>query len=98
MRQPEDIRSVLEWMAHGAVLKIHRDVDGSKRYLVHPLDGAPIPIGSVTISRMKRTGLICSNQKFPASTYLLTEKALALLNLTEQDGPIPISPRGFPPG
>lgn len=68
-------RQLLEVMAEGATLKSHRDVEGHKVYLLHRLEtGSPRPISSTIVETLYRQGLIESNQKFPAATYLLTDK------------------------
>jgi hypothetical protein len=72
-------RLVLLAMAGGATLKMHRTLDGEKRCLLHPLDGAPVEIERTTVERLKRRGLILANMKFPAATYLLTESGVAAL-------------------
>ena len=35
-------------MRDGASLKIHRDLDGDKQHLLHPLDGEPEPVAART--------------------------------------------------
>jgi len=58
----------------GGTLKVHRDLEGSKIYLLHPLEGPPLTFQGATVRRLEIQGLIESNKKFPAATYLLTEK------------------------
>ena len=95
MQLNERQRTVLGQMADGAVLKVHRDLDGTKRYLLHPLDGQAITIEPGVVAQLKRRKLISSNQKFPTSTYLLTEKALGVLEAPREDGANPVTPRDF---
>lgn len=66
---------LLERMVKGATLKSHRDLDGRKIYLLHHLEECPpITISPTLIETLYQQGLIESNQKFPAATYLLTDK------------------------
>ena len=66
-------------MRDGATLKIHRDLDGQKEHLLHPLQGEPQPVSAALVDSLRNLGLIQSNFKFPAATYVLTDKALAAL-------------------
>ena len=66
---------LLEFMATGATLKSHRDLEGHKIYLLHHLgELSPTTISPILIETLYQQGLIESNQKFPAATYLLTDK------------------------
>jgi hypothetical protein len=62
----------------GDTLKDHRYLDGSKVYKLHPLDGPPETVHRATVEVLRRRGLIESNKKFPAATYLLTPAGRAL--------------------
>jgi hypothetical protein len=64
--------SVLRAMAAGWTLKAHRDLEGGKRYLLHPLAGAPEAVDGAAVQRLVAQGLIDSNKKFPAATFWLT--------------------------
>ena len=66
-------QQILEALAQGATLKIHRSLDGKKVVKLHLLDGTERLIGRSTVEALKSQGLIDSNKKFPAATYLLTE-------------------------
>lgn len=66
--------TVLTGLAEGCTLKSHRNLDGEKAYQLHPLDGKPAPVDWAVVDALKQRGLIDSNKKFPAATYLLTEK------------------------
>lgn len=71
-------RSLLAAVAAGDVLKVHRTVDGEKVYRLHPLDGAPeVEIAPRDVEMLLRQGLIDSNMKFPAATFLITPKGVA---------------------
>jgi hypothetical protein len=65
---------ILHALIDGATLKAHRYLDGAKLYKLHPLDGPAEPVERETVDHLKQQGLIKSNMKFPAATYLLTEK------------------------
>ena len=75
----------------GDTLKSHRDIDGNKAYKLHPLSGPAIVISGGVVDKLKKRGLISSNQKFPAATYLLTEKGKLQANLLEPDATGPLS-------
>lgn len=73
-------RDLLEAMRDGATLKVHRELDGQKIHLLHPLAGDPLPIPAGLVDSLRDRGLIQSNLKFPAATYLLTDRALEILS------------------
>ena len=73
---PESVR-ILRGMAAGATLKAHRMLDGEKTHRLHPLDGPALTVDSAAVEFLKDHGLIRSNMKFPAATYLLTESGVA---------------------
>ena len=72
-------RTLLRAMLDGAALKVHRDLDGNKTHLLHPLTGEPTPVAAELVESLRVLGLIQSNLKFPAATYLLTDRALDAL-------------------
>ena len=61
-------------LAQGSTLKAHRDLDGSKIYRLHPLAGTVRELNRSLVDRLQKRGLIDSNKKFPAATFLLTEQ------------------------
>ena len=65
---------VLKSIYRGCTLKSHRYLDGGKIYQIHPLDGPPETVQRAAVEYLKEHGLIDSNKKFPAATYLLTPK------------------------
>jgi hypothetical protein len=73
-------RDILKAMLDGATLKVHRDLDGDKQHLLHPLHGDPQPVAAGLVESLRDRELIQSNLKFPAATYLLTDKALEVLS------------------
>ncbi len=72
-------RSLLQAMSEGATLKSHRELDGQKVHLLHPLHADPQPVPPALVESLRDLGLIQSNLKFPAATYVLTDRALAAL-------------------
>ncbi len=73
-------RDLLLAMREGATLKNHRDLDGQKVHLLHPLGGDPQPVSLALVESLRALGLIQSNLKFPVATYVLTDTALAALS------------------
>jgi hypothetical protein len=73
-------RELLRAMAGGAILKAHRDLDGAKTHLLHLLEGEAQPVDASLVESLRDLGLIQSNLKFPAATYLLTDKALEVIS------------------
>ena len=70
-------KTVLQAMSHGDTLKTHRYFDGTKVCRLHPLNSADgCEIDTLVVNQLKALGLISSNMKFPAATYLLTQKGL----------------------
>jgi hypothetical protein len=68
-------QSVLAALAQGATLKAHRSLDGAKVHRLHPLDGGPAQaVDPGTVAALHELGLVESNMKFPAATYLLTDR------------------------
>jgi hypothetical protein len=49
-------------------------LDGTKIYQLHPLHGDAETIDRAAVDYLKECGLIDSNKKFPAATYVLTAK------------------------
>lgn len=68
-------KRVLLAIAQGWTLKSHRFLDGRKVYRLHPLDeGDEESVAWETVDALRDKELIDSNKKFPAATYLLTDK------------------------
>ena len=78
-------RNLLRAMLDGASLKAHRDLDGAKTHLLHLLAGDPLPIAAELVESLRSLGLIQSNLKFPAATYVLIDRALSALAAFEGD-------------
>ncbi len=88
-------RALLEALAEGHVLKVHRTVDGAKVYRLHRLDGQEERVPGRVVRDLERRGLIESNMKFPAATFMLTERGRALVAPGSRDRSGPVGPRGF---
>ena len=66
---------VLKALANGIVLKGHRSIEGEKVYKLHAMDGSEIEIIAPDVMDfLKENKLIHSNMKFPAASFLLTDK------------------------
>lgn len=66
-------RQLLAALQAGDVLKVHRTLDGAKQHRLHPLDGSPTrTVAAADVEALLSAGLIASNMKFPAATFLLT--------------------------
>jgi hypothetical protein len=71
--------ALVQALAAGHTLKDHRFLDGRKQHTLHRLDGTTFQVGAAVVDRLRREGVIASNKKFPAATYLLTEKGRRLV-------------------
>lgn len=78
MRLSPAQRDLLRAMRDGATLKAHRTLDGEKIHCLHPLAGEPAPVPAALVASLRELGLIQSNMKFPAATYILTERGANL--------------------
>ncbi len=82
-------QSVVRLLAQGWTLKSHRNLDGDKDYVLHPLDdGFAQEVTAATVRALLEAGLVDSNKKFPAATYLLTERGKALAAGDDEQGPL----------
>lgn len=90
---PAQLR-LLRTMAAGHVLKVHRTLDGVKTYRLHRLDGGEETVSARVVRGLERRGLIESNMKFPAATFLLTERGRRVAVGPAGDRG-PVGPRGF---
>jgi len=70
---------ILRAMRNGAALKVHRTLDGEKVHRLHPLDGEPETVERDVVESLVALGLVQSNLKFPAATYVLTDAGLRIL-------------------
>jgi hypothetical protein len=79
MRLSDTHKRVLLAVAGAWFLKSHRDIEGSKVYKLHPLEGPEQIVPAGVVDDLVEQGLIDSNKKFPAATFWLTEKGKALV-------------------
>ena len=87
--------AVLRAIAQGGTLKTHRSMDGEKISQLHPLDAPAYDVDPEVVSSLKRRKLIRSNMKFPAATYLLTDRGRAVATkLADLDGD-PLGPHNY---
>lgn len=95
MRLTTEQQRVLAALQTGQHLKVHRTPDGLKRYRLHHADGSAAgEVSADTADRLERSGLIESNMKFPAATFLLTEKGNAAASRITGSAQRPAGPRG----
>lgn len=73
-------QDLLAAMANGQFLKAHRDIEGNKTYLLHPLEGEAQVVNGEDVQQLVEAGLIDSNKKFPAATFWLTEQGKTVWN------------------
>ncbi|HEX9925959.1 MAG TPA: hypothetical protein VGD99_25100 [Anaerolineae bacterium] len=88
-------QNVLRALVKGATLKSHRHLDGTKVYKLHPLAEPTETISRKTIEALRARTLIHSNQKFPAATYLLTEKGKEAALGLDESSHLPLSASNF---
>lgn len=84
---------LLQGLVNGCTLKSHRDLDGHKIYQLHPLVGPAQSISYHTVKQLQRRGFIAGNHKFPAATYLLTDKGKRVAETLTDDPLQPVSAR-----
>jgi hypothetical protein len=77
LRVDETQQRVLLALASGAMLKVHRTLDGEKAHRLHAGDGTGTEVDAAVVASLLVQGLIESNMKFPAATFLLTEAGVA---------------------
>lgn len=96
MRLNDAQRAVLVALQAGDRLKVHRTVDGEKRYLLHRIDESGVSaVDAAVVASLERGGLIESNMKFPAATFLLTDKGIAVAAKLTGSTQMPMGPRNF---
>lgn len=87
---------LLAALAEGWTLKSHRHLDGTKIYQLHPLTGSrPVVVHAEIVAVLRDQGLIDSNKKFPAATYLLTEKGRSRVDALSKSKNIPLAATGW---
>lgn len=76
-------KRVMLAIAEGWTLKSHRYLDGRKEYRLHPLgEGEAESVAWETVEKLREQELIDSNKKFPAATYLLTDKGREVVDVS----------------
>ena len=88
-------KQVLTALIEGHTLKSHRYLDGTKTYKLHPLDGTAETVRWSTVEALKDRGLIDSNKKFPAATYLLTEKGRQIASTLAESKVEPLTAKNY---
>jgi len=86
MRLTTEQRTLLQAMAHGSTLKVHRTLDGAKDYRLYSLDRAAENVARSNVEALQKQGLIDSNKKFPAATFWLTDAGRACLDSSDPHG------------
>jgi hypothetical protein len=71
-RLPPSHTALLRALLDGATLKVQRTLDGEKVHRLYPLEGDPALVDREIVEQLVQAGLLASNMKFPAATYLLT--------------------------
>lgn len=96
MRLTIEQAQLLAALQTGKHLKVHRTADGEKAYRLHRVDGSETgDVSATAIASLERAGYIESNMKFPAATFLLTEKGRAAAARITGTTQTPAGPRGF---
>lgn len=96
MRLSSAQRAILAAMQAGDRLKVHRAVDGDKSYRLHRLeDNHACAVAATAVDGLARAGLIESNMKFPAATFLLTDKGRMVAGAITGRATAPPGPRNF---
>jgi hypothetical protein len=93
---PEQQQIVTAMLA-GSHLKVHRTMDGDKVYLLHASENErqSRQLEPKAVDGLERQGLLVSNMKFPAATFLLTEAGQSLAAKLSGSGGRPAGPRNF---
>lgn len=87
--------TLLRGLVSGGTLKIHRYLDGRKICKFYPLDGPSEELPRAVVERLKTRGLIDSNKKFPAATYLLTESGRQAVKSLFSGAARPLAARNY---
>ena len=87
--------TVLRAVAQGGTLKTHRSMDGEKLSKLHPLSAPAFAVDPAVVDALKRRKLIRSNMKFPAATYLLTDRGRAVASGLGDGDSAPLGPHNY---
>ena len=77
-RRRSKANALLVALLDGAVLKVHRTLDGEKMHKLYGAGSTVTAIDERLVRYLEQKQLIQSNMKFPAATYLLTEQGVAV--------------------
>lgn len=81
-------------LATGYHLKAHRYLDGTKVCHLHAADGEIFAtLCDADVATLESDGLIAGNMKFPAATYLLTQRGALLASALTQTQSSPLGSR-----
>jgi hypothetical protein len=89
--------ALLVSLQQGAVLKVHRTLDGDKVYRLHTEQAGPrmTEVAPVLVAALTGLGLLQSNMKFPAATFLLTDSGVAVAMQLSGAAVEPTGPRNY---
>jgi parvulin-like peptidyl-prolyl isomerase len=87
--------ALLMKLQQGAVLKVHRTVDGDKVYRLHQTGAPDQEIAAALVATLTDRNLLQSNMKFPAATFLLTDKGVAVARQLSSATVEPTGPRNY---
>jgi hypothetical protein len=87
---------ILIAMQAGGRLRVERTLDGAKAYRIYAPDNPEgEELGVALVQSMERAGLIESNMKFPAATFMLTDAGVGLAAQLTGSTVEPVGPRRF---
>lgn len=78
LRLGSEQKRILCALGQGWALKSHRYLDGTKVYRLHSPAGAGETVAASAVAGLQQRRLLQNNHKFPAGTFLLTDKGRAL--------------------
>ena len=87
--------ALLVSLQQGAVLKVHRTLDGDKVYRLQQNDAPAQEIEATLVAALTDRSLVQSNMKFPAATFLLTDKGVAVAMQLSGATVKPTGPRNY---
>lgn len=88
-------KTILVQMIVGWSLKSHRDIEGNKQFILHSLAGEKRDVDGETVHKLRRKRFIETNHKFPAATFLLTEKGRKAAGKLTESPSTPVGARKF---
>ena len=87
--------ALLVSLQQGAVLKVQRTLDGDKVYRLQQNDAPAQEIEATLVAALTDRSLVQSNMKFPAATFLLTDKGVAVAMQLSGATVEPTGPRNY---